>query len=107
MTKAELRNHILQQLGVIGAGETASAEDATLMETLIDNCQDELDQLEIALWTTADIPAFAVEGMCQFVMASATAWGQQYDPRLREFGLMRLRQVTQDRRSDTGTACYF
>jgi hypothetical protein len=107
MTKAQLRNHILQQLGVIGAGETASAEDAALMETIIDNCQSELDELEIATWTTSDVPAFAIEGMSMFVRASCAAWGQEYDPALRELGLRRLRQVTQDRRSDTGKACYF
>jgi hypothetical protein len=42
MTKAELRDHILRQLGVLGAGDDATAEDATLVEAVIDNCQDEL-----------------------------------------------------------------
>lgn len=107
MTKAQLRDHILRQLGVIGVGEDPTADDATMVETVIDNCQDELEQLEVALWTTSDIPAYAVEGMTTYCKASLTAFGQEYDPRMRELGLMRLRQVTQDRRSGTGTACYF
>ena len=107
MTKAELRDHILRQLGVIGAVDTATAEDAALMETIIDNCHDELTQLEVALWDTTDIPAYAVEGLTLFCKASAQAWGQEYSPQLRELGLRRLREVTADRRSGTGTACYF
>ena len=107
MTKAELRNHILRQIGVIGAVDTASAEDAELMETIIDNCQDELEQLEVALWTTADVPSYAVEGFAMYAKGSCTAWGQEYDERLRDAGLRRLRQVTADRRSGVGRANYF
>jgi hypothetical protein len=107
MTKAQLRDHILRQIGVIGAYDTADAADAVLMETLITNCQAELEQQEIALWDGANVPAYAVEGMALFVKASAQAWGQEYNPALRDLGLKRLREVTQDRRSDTGKACYF
>lgn len=107
MTKAELRDHILRQIGVIGAADVAAAEDATLMETIIDNCHAELQQLEIALWDIADVPAYAVEGMTRFVKASCDAWGQEYNEALRELGLKRLREVTQDRRSDVGRANYF
>jgi hypothetical protein len=107
MTKAQLRDHILRQLGVIGAVDTATAEDAELMETIIDNCHDELAQMEVALWTTDDIPAYAVEGLTSFCKASCQAWGQEYNPALREIGLRRLREVTADRRSGVGRAEYF
>jgi hypothetical protein len=100
MTKAQLRDHILRQLGVIGAVDTATAEDAELMETIIDNCHDELAQ-------TDDIPAYAVEGLTSFCKASCQAWGQEYNPALREIGLRRLREVTADRRSGVGRAEYF
>ena len=107
MNKAQLRDHILLQLGIIGVGEDPTSDDATLVETVIDNCHGELQELEVALWDTADIPAYAVEGLTTYCKASLTAFGQEYDPVMRELGLRRLREVTQDRRSDTGSAHYF
>jgi hypothetical protein len=107
MTKAELRDHALRQMGVIGAAEEASAEDAALMETIIDNCQDELEQMEVALWPVDDVPGYAIESFTHYVKASCTAWGQDYDPRLKGLALAQLRTVTADRRSGVGRAEYF
>jgi hypothetical protein len=107
MTKAQLRDHILRQLGIIGAGEAASAEDAELCETIIDNCQDELEQLEVALWPVEDVPGYAIESFCLYVRASCTAWGQEFDPRLKKLALDQLRYLTADRRSGVGKATYF
>jgi hypothetical protein len=107
MTKAELRDHALRQMGVIGAAEQASAEDAELMETIIDNCQSELEQLEIALWSEDDIPAYICESFSLYCRASCTAWGQDYDPRLKGMALAQIRTVTGDRRSSVGRANYF
>lgn len=107
MTKAELRNHILRQLGVLGAMDTATAEDATLMETIIDNCQDELEQMEVATWGADDVPGYAIESYCHYVKASCTAWGQEYDPRLKKLALDQLRYITADKRAGVGRACYF
>jgi hypothetical protein len=107
MTKEEFRDHCLRQIGVIGAAETASAEDAELMETIIENCHAELEQQEVALWSVDDIPAYAVEGLVTYCKASANAWGLDYDPRLQELGLRRLRTVTADKRAGTGSANYF
>ena len=61
MTKAEVRDHILRQLGVIGAGESPTAEDAELVETVMDNCHDELEQMEVATWSIDDVPGYAIE----------------------------------------------
>jgi hypothetical protein len=107
MTKAELRNHILRQLGVLGAGETATAEDAELVETVIDNCQDELEQLEVALWPVDDVPGYAIESFTLYVKSSLSAFGQEYDPRLKALGLAQLRMLTADRRSGVGKATYY
>src|SRR5688572_9228271 len=107
MTKGELRDHILQQLGVLGAGDTATADDAVLMETIIDNCQDELEQLEVALWPVDDVPGYAIESFCQYVKSSCSAWGQDYDPKLKALGLSQLRYLTADRRSGAGKATYY
>jgi hypothetical protein len=107
VTKAELRNHILRQLGVLGAGETATAEDAEMMETIIDNCQDELEQLEVATWSADDIPGYAIESFCLYGKASVTAFGQEYDPRIKKLALDQLRYITADKRAGVGRACYF
>ena len=107
MTKAELRDHILRQLGVIGAVDTATAEDADLMETIIDNCQSELEQMEVATWPVTDVPGYAIESFCLYVKASCSAWGQEYDPMTKELALRQLRYITADRRSGVGRATYF
>ena len=107
MTKAELRDHILQQLGVLGAGESATADDAQLVETVIDNCQDELEQLEVALWPVDDVPGYAIESFVLYCKASLQAFGQEYDPSLKALGLRQLRYLTADRRSGVGKATYY
>lgn len=107
MTKEHLRDHILRQLGVLGAGDTATAEDAELVETVIDNCQDELEQIEVALWPVDDVPGYAIESFTLYCKASLTAFGQEYDPRLKDLGLKQLRYLTADKRSGIGRAEYF
>ena len=107
MTKEELRNHILQQLGIYGVGEDVSDDDASLVETVIDNCHAELEALEVASWSLDDVPGHVVESFCAFVKPSLTAFGQDYDPAAKQVALAQLRTVTQDRRSGTGRACYF
>jgi hypothetical protein len=107
MTKQELRDHILQQLGVLGAGEAATADDAQLVETVIDNCQDELEQLEVALWSVDDIPGYAIESFTLYCKASLTAFGHDYDPGLKALGLSQLRYLTADRRAGVGKATYY
>jgi hypothetical protein len=107
VTKEEFRDHALRQLGVIGAGENADAHDAVMMETIIDNCHDELEQMEVALWPVDDIPGYAVESFALYCKATCTAWGQDYDPRLKKLGLDQLRYITADKRAGRGTADYF
>jgi hypothetical protein len=107
MTKAELRDHILRQLGVLGAGDDATAEDATLVEAVIDNCQDELEQLEVAVWPVDDVPGYAIESFVLYCRGSLTAFGQDYDQRVKDMALARLRMLTADRRAGVGRANYF
>jgi hypothetical protein len=107
MTKEQLRDHILRQLGVLGAGETATADDATLVETVIDNCQDELEQLEVALWPADDVPGYAIESFTLYCKSSLTAFGQEYDLASKAVALAQLRMLTADRRSGIGKATYY
>lgn len=107
MTKAELRNHILRQLGVLGAGQTANADDAALIEQIIDNCQAELEQMEVALWPVDSIPDYAVEAFTMYVTSTVTAFGNQADLGQKMMALRMLRALTVDRRSSVGKANYF
>jgi hypothetical protein len=77
------------------------------METIIDNCQDELEQMEVATWGADDIPGYAIEAFCLYCKASTTAFGQEYDPRLKKLGLDQLRYITADKRAGVGRACYY
>lgn len=108
MTKSELRDHILRQIGVLGVGGAASAEDAEFVELCIDNAQDELEQLEVALWTTDDIPGYVVESLALYCRPSVgPAFGFDVDPRVKAQALAQIRYLTADRRAGTGTATYF
>ena len=61
MNLEEFRNHLAENLGIKGDGNALSADRANYLETLIENCHAELEQLEVALWPSSDIPAYAVE----------------------------------------------
>lgn len=115
MTLAELRDKVLQRLGVLAAGEIASAEDATLAEDLLRGVHAELEVLGIALWTLDDVPDYAVGSVIRIAMAEVgpafgiTAInGLPLDETYRELGIRRLRELTADRApSAPGKADYF
>lgn len=110
MTLSELRNHLLRHIGVLGIGRNASAEDAELAETVLTNCQAELDQLGIALWTIDDVPTYAIEGLmkyCAPAIAGNFGKAEEYPITDKVIGVRMLRELTADRRTSTGTADYF
>ncbi len=70
-TAADLRVRVLQELGIIAAGETPNAEDASLIDGFITRAQDELVQRRAALWVIDSIPDYAVEPFVQYAAAMA------------------------------------
>ena len=66
-TKVELRNQVLQELEVLPAGQTASAEDAVTVETRIDQVYAFLEDKEIAYWDANNIPAEVMRPMVKIV----------------------------------------
>lgn len=61
-TKAQLRNRVLQELGVLsGGGEVATAEDAEMVETVIDDIHSMLDREIFVTWVTSSIPSSVME----------------------------------------------
>lgn len=107
MTLQEFRDHLAENLGIKGDGNTLSADRANYLETLITNCQAELEQLEVALWPSSDIPAYAVESFVDYCKGSVSRFGMDRNPGLKAAALAEIRYLTNDARHGTGTACYF
>lgn len=107
MNLAEFRNHLAENLGIKGDGNTLSADRANYLETVIENCHAELEQLEVALWPTTDIPGFAIESFCDYCTASVSRFGRDRQPALKAIALAELRYLTADKRHGVGKACYF
>lgn len=68
-TKTQLRNAVLLHLKAIAANEDPSSEDATTVETAIDNVYDELQEQELAYWSSSSIPNAVFEPLKQIVAA--------------------------------------
>lgn len=107
MTLAQFRDHLAANIGLKGRGNALAADDATYLETVINNCHDELDQLGVATWATSAIPGWAIESLVLYCKATVSRFGFDYDPALKAIGLMQLRYVSADPRTGTGKACYF
>lgn len=107
MTLEEFRNHLAENLGIKGDGNTLSADRANYLETVIANCQGELEQLEVALWPSSDIPSYAVESFADYCAASISRFGRDRNPTLKAVALAELRYLTADNRHGVGKAEYF
>lgn len=66
-TKAQIRNDVLEEIEVLAAGETASAEDAATVERKIDQVHAELDALELVSWPISAVPDSIVMGYVMMV----------------------------------------
>ena len=60
-TQAQLRDRVLQELGVLPAGETATAEDAELVESVICAVHSMLRKEMFVDWTLEAIPQEVIE----------------------------------------------
>jgi hypothetical protein len=55
-TKNDMRDLVLQHLGVFEVGEAATADDAAIVESTIDGVFEEMVAQELAYWETTDFP---------------------------------------------------
>lgn len=83
-TKAQLRNRVLRELGVLAAGETATAEDAQVVEELIDTQHAMLARELFVDWTTSTIPQNVYEPLAAIVAARGAGQFGVTGPRLQE-----------------------
>jgi hypothetical protein len=107
VTEDEFRNHLAENLGIKGDGNTLSADRANYLTTLIENCHGELEQLGVALWALSDIPEYAIETLVDYCSASVSRFGRDRNPMLKAAALMELRYLTADSRHGVGKAEYF
>lgn len=107
MTLAEFRDHLATQLGIKQRGNALASDDANYLETVIQNCQAELEQLSVALWPVSDIPNYIVESFVIFCRGSISRFGFDPDPALKKLGLDQIRYLTADERNGVGQASYF
>lgn len=70
-TLAQLRNRVLQKLSVLERGETAEAEDAALVDSMILSVNEELRDLEICYWSDSAFPQSILEAMADYVACFA------------------------------------
>lgn len=71
--KADLRNDVAYELGVVAIGIAPSAEDAARIDGKIDSSQAELLEKEVAYWDIADIPDEIRQPFIEFVAARAAS----------------------------------
>lgn len=69
LTKAELAARVLQHLGLLGAGQSASAEDDGLVQEAIDAVHAELRKEGLVPFATSAIPEWAQAPLRDFVAA--------------------------------------
>lgn len=70
-TLAELRNRVLQKLKVLQAGETATAEDVTLVEGIIASVNEKLRDMQVAYWSDSACPQAVLEDLAAYVACHA------------------------------------
>lgn len=95
ITKSELRTRVLQHLTVLGAGETASAEDAVLIDGIIDSENAFLQTHGISTWLTSAIPDHVIEPLKRYIAArAANSFGKGDQTAQAEYELGNLYAVT-------------
>jgi hypothetical protein len=107
VTQDEFRNHLAENLGIKGDGNTLSADEASYLTTLITNCHGELEQKSVALWALSDIPEYAIETLVDYCSASVSRFGRNRNLIAKEAALLELRTLTADARHGVGKAEYF
>lgn len=67
LTKSELRDRVMHHLGVLAVGQSASAEDAALVEEAIDAAHAMLRKFGLAPFATSAVPEWAQVPMRDYV----------------------------------------
>ena len=83
LTKAEIRNRVLEHLGVLAAGQGASAEDAALVDEAIDSAHERLRKFGLVPFATSAVPPWAQIPLRDYVagdVGHAFGFGDSFKP---------------------------
>jgi hypothetical protein len=106
-TKAQLRNRVLRELGVLAGAETAGSDDAAVVEEMIDAQHALLGRLVFVDWTVSAIPDRIYEPLAQVISARLAGTFGVPDGRRQELlalaaeGMAELHTQTQARDDST------
>lgn len=70
LTKAQLADRVLSALGVLGAGQSASAEDSNAAQEAIDGVHDRLNKDRLVSFETSAIPEWAQDPLRDIAAAT-------------------------------------
>lgn len=111
LTKAELRNRVLQHIGVLAAGQSASGEDANMVDESIDAAHERLRKMGLVPFATSAIPPWAQAPLRDYVAGDVAATFGMREPSWKEGQMMAerdlARQVAGFRHDLRTTAEYF
>ena len=100
LTKAEIRNRVLQRMKVLGQGQIASAEEAAHVDQHIEFLHNELEARQLArigtlTWTVDTIPDYLAEAYTIMVAYRASPlFGRQTTYDEYQMGEDMLRRIT-------------
>lgn len=97
-SQSDLVSRVLQELYILVGTETASAEDAAVVNTAIAEVHAELEERQLAYWELTDIPEAVMRGLTLVVSGNV---GRKFIPTMtlaeceqsREAGMKRIREV--------------
>jgi hypothetical protein len=69
-TKATLAERVLEHLGVVGEGQSATAEQQVRTEEVIDSLHPQLRKLGLSPFLTSSVPEWAQQPLLRFVAAA-------------------------------------
>lgn len=99
--KADLRNRVLRDMGVLDAVESASASDAEIVDAIVQQSIEELEDEDVIIFnplaseTTDNIPGRIFSALADYVRFHAMpTYGLAKDDGLRESAFRRLRRAT-------------
>lgn len=114
-SKADLRNRILKDAGVLDIAESASTTDADNVDELVQSALEHLEAAEdlvifnaLASESTENIPAAVFKPLADYVRAlGMTSYGVAPDERLEMSALRRLRRVVMPSYDDVPVKAHF
>ena len=91
-TKAQLATAVLRRLKIIGAEETADADDSNLVQDIYGDKLEELYDLELAYWAEDEIPDEVYRIIVTLIANEvAPEFHQQFSPDLEVMYMNKLR----------------